>query len=237
MKKFIPLPLVYYLFLSFASPPSHSAKAEQSSSYACILSENVYLYSRENENSGLFILPYTYYVKVLSPGIEYCYVQYQTDSPPFKAIYGYCKSNEITFVDYVPTRPFLYYTIEATYRLDGYSELLSSDPVFSTVTLTYAYYGNYTVGSSAYCYVSLDGKTGYLPKTQEISYDLNPDYAQHTASLPAEQPPSEPQREESSVPVGQVVLLSVMGLLAVGVVYYLLRPRAPVPPPPEEYDV
>lgn len=220
----------YLFFAPKCTPFSINAEENAPAVYACALSHDVYLYASENENGGLFKIPYTYYVKVIASGIEFSYVQYSTDTPPFQAIYGYCKTKELHFVDFVPTRPFLYYTLDVTYRLDDYADFFKQDDVFSSVTLTYAYYGDYTVGSSDYCYVCLDGKKGYLPKTTEIKYDLNTDY-ETPQPIDSDEQPTQP----TDVPVGQIVLAAVVILLAVGIAYSLLRPqKLPAPPRQDE---
>ena len=215
-------------YLSVAVLPVKRAAAESEERYACALSRDVYLYGAEDEESGLFCIPYTYYVKVLSEGAEYCYVQYATDTAPYSAVYGYCRTEQLHFVDFLPERPFLYYPIEVTYTLETGSAFPAGEDVFSEVTLTYAYYGDYAVGSSVYWYVALDGERGYLPRTRELSYELNTDFEQ-----------TEPGKDAggsengSPVPVAQIVLGVVLCLLAVGVAYYLLRPRRALPPPTE----
>ena len=215
--------LCLHICLACAAPrPALTAAAEEES-YACALSYDVYLYEAEDETSGLFCIPYTYYVKLLSAGTEYCYVQYSTDSPPYAAVYGYCRTDELHFVDFVPERPFLYYPLDVTYSLAGGAAFPAGDDVFSTVTLTYAYYGDYTVGSATYWYVAHEGTQGYLPKTADISYDLNTDFE---ASMPEN---NEQNVGSGDMPVAQIVLGVTLGILAVGVTYYLLRPRRPRP--------
>lgn len=231
MKKFIPTVAAVFLSLSalfspFVTPlPAYADDLTQSATtyaYACIRSADVYLYEKES-GGGLFILPYTYYVKILAEGVDYCYVQYQTDTAPYKAVYGYCKTEQLTFVDYTPKTPYLSYVVEATYRLDGADNAFVGDSILSTVTVSYAYYGDYTVGASVYHYVTLNGKTGYLPKQTDISYELNTEYEQR---LP-EAPPSQdvPAATETNIPVASVALFALLCLLAVGFVYYLLRPH------------
>ena len=228
MKKFVLFTTLFFLcvhILLFPLPKQASiaATAEEihpSPVYACALTHDVYLYGSEDESSGLFRIPYTYYVKVIVPGIEYSYVQYSTDTPPYKAIYGYCKSEQLHFVDFEPVRPFLYYPLNVDYTLEGYSDFFPQDEIFSSVTLTYAYYGDYTVGSSTYCYVSLDGKMGYLPKSMDISYELNTDYGLAPPDVPVDELPApSPLRTE------QIVLIVIALVLALAVAYYLLRPR------------
>lgn len=237
MKKFILTVLTFLLGVYTVFSPSVSTLrtfAEGTDVYACIRTPEVYLYEKENSSSGLFILPYTYYVKILAEGVDYCYVQYQTDSAPYKAVYGYCKTDELTFVDFVPQRPYLSYAVDATYVLEGAGNAFVGDSVLSSVTLTYAYYGDYIVGSSVYRYVTLDGKRGYLPKTTEISYELNTEYEQHR---PAPDDTNDtPAATTDPLPVAQIVLFALLALLAVGFVYYLLRPKREEPHTPVADD-
>ena len=236
MKKFaiftILFLLCFYTGTGLFLPKTAILHAEENKeSYGCILSHDVYLYAEENDTSGLFLIPYTYYVKVLNAGIEYCYVQYSTDEAPFQAVYGYCKTEELNFVDFTPNRPFLYYTLDVTYRLEDYPEVFQDGLVFSSVTLTYAYYGDYTVGSTTYCYVALDGKTGYLPKTMDISYELNEDYISGAGNE------NENANGSTAFPAGQMVLAVLLSLLALGVIYCLFRPKtAPTYEPLEEFE-
>lgn len=189
--------------------------------YACILTKDVFFYEREDENSGLFLLPYTYYVKILQKGMPYCYVQYLTDDSPFRAVYGYCKTAQLKFVDYVPARPYLYYTVEATYSLAE----PSPGGNLSSLTLTYAYYGDYVIGSTVYHYVRLDEKTGYLPKTKELNYELNDDCFSSAAS---NNEPSSAE-EPSEMTAGQIALTITLICLLAGGGFFAFRPKKEIP--------
>ncbi len=211
---------VHILWSSCLPPRTACTAAAAEEQYACALSYDVYFYAAADENSGLFCIPYTYYVKILSAGEEYCYVQYSADEAPYTALYGYCRTDKLYFVDFVPERPFLFYPLEVTYSLEGSSSFPTGDNIFSDVTLTYAYYGDYTVGTSTYWYVALESETGYLPKTMELSYELNTDYE---ASMPGNT--GENEVDWPSVSAAQIALGAVLTLLAAGVAYYLFRPR------------
>lgn len=150
-----------------------SAEAE-TNAYACIAQENTYFYSSADENSGLFILPTTYYVKIISKSDDFCFVQYLDDVAEYKAVYGYCKTQDLTQVDFTPARPYLYYTYTATYTVNGTASTDVGD--FSTFTCTCIYYGDYKNGTLTYRYVNINGEFGYIPKTCEIEYPLNTDY-------------------------------------------------------------
>lgn len=150
----------------------------ETDSYACVTEDNTYFYSSADEESGLFILPTTYYVKIISKSDDYCFVQYLEDVADYKAVYGYCKTDSLTDVDFTPARPYLYYTYSATYTVEG--SYASEEGNFSTFTCECIYYGDYKNGTTTYRYVCINGEFGYIPKTCEITYPLNTDY------LPAE---------------------------------------------------
>lgn len=238
MKKFI-LSLAAFLYLllsglSFPAPALFPRAADQAA-YACIRGDSTYLYRNRDQNGGLFVLPRTYYVKVLEEGVDFCYVQYQRDGGGYKALYGYCKTPELTFVDYVPETPFLSYTLSVSYTLDGAASSLVNDSVLSSITVSYAYYGDYTVGSSVYRYVVRDGECGYLPKTGEISYETNEEYDRRLPADSSGTPSEEPSGND--FPVSRVILFSILGILVVCFAYYLLRPKEtqPLSSPADEF--
>lgn len=181
MKKFLfaaLVPLFYFIISSFSFSPL-PARAEESD-YACILSDHAYFYTSESEQSGLFILPKTYYVKVLVASYPYTKVEYLSDGVSTRKIIGYCLTSDLTFVDYTPQMPYLFKTFEVTYTASGDI----SDPFLNKITVTCAYYGDYTVGSKTYAYVLQGDEFGYVPKPESFFYVENTEYAEHTKSEP-----------------------------------------------------
>ena len=145
---FVRLLAVLVLCLQTALPVRTARAASsrpQTGAYACILTDSTFFYSAADEKRGMFLLPRTSYVRLLEYGHEYCRVEYLQDSEKTKRLVGYAKTNELTFVDYQPTRPYLYYLFEIKYRLDD-SEITSSD-FLTEIVLTCAYYGDYKIGS------------------------------------------------------------------------------------------
>ena len=68
--------------------------------YAKIQSENVFMYSSPNENSKLFLLPETYFVKLINEGDEnfyYC---------NYKDIKGYVKKSQVIVMNGTPSHPY-----------------------------------------------------------------------------------------------------------------------------------
>ena len=242
MKKFILsafLPLLYLLYTLIGCPYFLRATASNanivpqtsvSNSYACILTDNVFFYASRNEKRGLFLLPESYFVKVLSVDGEFCRIEYLYDDSYVKKLTGYAKTSELTFVDYVPETPYLYHLFEVQYSIDD--AFSDNDDFLSQITVTCAYYGDYKIGSETYCYVLRGESFGYIPKPDALTYPRNPEYENR---LVVETPPQAEDTfapQEEGMPPAQIAILVVLCLLVPALVALILRP--PKRPP---YDV
>lgn len=188
MKKFISF-LTSLLFLLCLRPasfvgaePSLPVGAE-TAVYACAEKENVLFYEKPSEDSALFALPQSYYVKVLSKGATYSYVQYLETVSSFHSVFGYCKTEELLFVDYVPLNPYLYLTFPVSYSVDSPSEGFTSN--LTSFSYPCVYYGEYTLGGTPLSYVYLNGHFGYLPLSSPVVYEKNTDYLDYLSRLKA----------------------------------------------------
>lgn len=197
IKKIFFLLSLFLLPLSALFSPMRAASAE-SEVYACVTGENTGFYSSKG-SSLLFILPQSYYVRVLAKGEEYSYVKYLDDYGGYKSVYGYCKTDELLFVDYVPLRPYLYHSFEAVYSLVG-SDETSSDTGLSTITYTCRYYGYVNKDSSMLAYVYVNGSFGYIPLSLPVTYERNTDYLSSIAPPEEEVPSGESQADKSELP-------------------------------------
>ncbi len=196
----------------------------QTGDYACILTDSTFFYSAADEKRGMFLLPRTYYVRLLEYGSEYCRVEYLQDTEKTKRLVGYAKTKELTFVDYQPTRPYLYYLFEIKYRLDD-SEITNSD-FLTEIVLTCAYYGDYKIGSETYCYVLRSGEFGYVPKPSRISFDENTEYAEYLASQTPESGSDKTEnaaKKNKSSPA-QIAILVIVCLLVPLLAGLIIKP-------------
>lgn len=215
MKKFRVLP--FLALLVFCLPP-RAAYAEDTDLYARITQPNVYFYEKADENSGLFILPETYFIKITGESQDYYAAEYLSETPGRTPIYGFCRKTDVELVDYIPETPFLVYDTEVTFRT-------SSDDLPDEFIVEYkidaAFYGTFSYGSSTCYYVELDGKFGYVPAAacEPLSYLPN---TEHTESTPAE--PDNDSAKPQSVSALNVVLISALAVTALGAVYFLFRP-------------
>lgn len=237
MKKFILsalLALVYLLYLCprpQATLPTAYAQSDASAptatagGFACVLESDTFFYAQADEKTGLFLLPVSYYVKIIEVSPTFCKVEYLYDDTHVQKLVGYVKSSALTFVDYVPKRPYLYKLFDLRYTLDNGAS--TSSDVLGEITLTCAYYGDYVIGSQTYCYVLRDDVFGYVPKPTHLSIEQNTEYADWLAAqqpTSPEQPPLDSQNETpaSSSPA-QIAFLIAVCLLVPILAAFLLR--------------
>ncbi len=234
MKKFIfsvLLPLVYFLS-SFLLPQGLTARADSSASqYACIVEDTAYFYAVKDTNRGLFLLPQTYYVKILSFGDDFCKIEYSYDSEYTQKLIGYAKTNELTFVDYTPNNPYLTHLFEVSYTIDDSQN--ADEGFLDKITVTCAYYGDYIIGSKRYCYVLRGDSFGYIPKPETLVYEKNGEYAEYLLSKEQGQPATAPaQTQENKNSPAQIAILIVLCLLVPALATLIVKP--PKKPPYEE---
>lgn len=175
--------------------------------YAYVSTSDTYLYADPLGSNGLFLLPETYYVSVLETGKEYCLVSYGTDTEDYPAIVGYAKTEQLTFVDYIPQRPYALCSFTLTYTLEG----APVDGSLSSYKVQATYYGDYFVGSTAYCYVYA-GKFGYVSRPQ-LTLERNTDF-------PSKEPPRE---EETTLSVPKTTVVILFGLFTVVTLVFALK--------------
>lgn len=237
MKKFILalLPFLFFLYsLLPVFPPAFFAQAEtlatpSAGGYACILENDVYFYTSQNDKRGLFLLPKTYFVRVLEVQDDFCKVEYLYDDPYVKKLVGYTRTEQLAFVDYVPKRPYLYRLFDVRYSLD---DALAGDEFLNQITITCAYYGDYIVGSETYCYVLRGDAFGYIPKPENFTYEENPEYAENLEPVTPDPNPNTGGDANSQSNPAQIAILVALCLLVPVLAALILKP--PRRPPYEQ---
>ena len=202
MKKFTLL-ITLFIFFIVGTPPTKKAAADTGIQYACILSDDVYFYTSEKEYSGIFTLPKTYYVKVLSVGERFTRVEYLTDTEYTRTLIGYCLTYQLAFVDYTPVNPYLYATFEVIYLPQNGD---TSDEILERLVFTCGYYGEYAIGTKRYVYAYKNGECAYVPYPENFAYPENTEYEQHFSS-------SSDETAEGTVNPIQLGVLAVLCLL------------------------
>lgn len=235
MKKFILglfLPLLYALTLLSAPILTRQATAQEQASYACICDDTAYFYASKDERRGLFLLPQTYYVKILSYDSDFCKIEYLYDSEYTQKLVGYAKTDALTFVDYTPKTPYLLHIFPLQYTINSTEQ--PTDNLLDTITLTCAYYGDYTIGTQTYCYILRGEDFGYIPKPADFSYEQNNEYAEYLLSQSKQEPTPQDSPTETSNKMSpvQIATLIVLCLLVPALATLITKP--PKKPPYEE---
>lgn len=229
MKRLILL-LIFTMFaLSWVpSVPMRASAAEER--YAYVPDGDVWFYAAETESSRVFLLPKTYYVKLLGEGEMYCRVEYLTDEPPYQKVTGFCRTEDIIPVTYLPSRPYLKKQITLSYSLPSGSNSLGGS--FSSIDKTFVYYGQRYDGAKLYYYVLSDGTFDYISAESEVVFDLNTDYSEYLASVEAAAgdggqtaaPPAE------STDAALIVVICIACVAAIAVAVFLVRGKKAPPP-------
>lgn len=231
MKKYIITAFIIFLYFMSAlfSIPSVQTKAE-GETYACILEENTYFYTARDERQGLFLLPQTYYVKILESAPDYCKIEYLYDNSEVKKLVGYAKTSQLTFVEYIPQTPYLTLFFDVCYRIEENEP--NSDNSLNELKITCAYYGDFYIGSKAYCYVLRGEEFGYVLKPNDLTYAKNNEYELH--QKPVDAPAPEAEETDSGASPAQIAILVALCLLVPVLAGLILKP--PRRPPYEQED-
>lgn len=145
--------------------------------YAVAADSNVWFYSSESESGKLFLIPETYYVRVLNEGERFTAVEYLVNDAPYRKIMGYCETAALTFVDFIPARPFLRKQITVAYSIqtdEAFGDAFTD--VFGNIERTFVYYGLRYENGGRYAYVLYGDTFGYIPLSEEPPFERNDDY-------------------------------------------------------------
>lgn len=173
LKAAICLLLTTFIILSFGTRTAHADElpaepAPQKYAYADLGSE-VYFYSAKNEESSLFIIPQTYCVEILGSDSGWYYVKYAEDDGLYRALYGYCRMQDVIPIDAPLENLYLRMTVTVIYTTDSPNNMI---PPLNNIEIPSAYYGAFTVGTTSCSYVLCGENFGYVPGTV-INYPLN----------------------------------------------------------------
>ena len=230
MKKFILTILTIFFCACTVYLPRTTARADTAPSYACVTVPDAYFYASRDDKRGLFLLPESYYVKVLDFDGDYCRAEYLIDDEYTRKLIGYVRADALAFVDYIPTRPYFYHLFEVSYTLENGNG--GESGFLDKITLTCSYYGDYIVGSQTYCYVFRDGAFGYIPKPQDLITERNLEYDEWLRAKEEPQPPTNSSTAENTASPAQITILISVCLLVPVLAALILR--SPRPPEPEE---
>ncbi len=223
MKRLIALFLLLFSALPCPVPAAAASAAE--SEYAVAADGNVWFYSAEEEESRLFLIPETYYVHVLNVGETYSAAEYLINDPPYRKIVGYCRTQALTFVDFVPARPYLLRQITVSYTLPEGGALGSA---FDSIERDFVYYGTRYEKGQLYFYVLSEGTFGYIPAEEELEFERNDDFLVSAGPAEEEEPPA-----QGGLSPAEIVVICLACAAAVVCAAFVIRGKRPSSDAPE----
>ncbi len=204
--------------LVFPMLPAALPVSAAESGYAVVLTEDTWFYASPGE--PLFLLPYTYCVRVVEEGEEYCAVEYGENGENSCVIAGYCRREKLHFLDFVPENAFLKKQVTVTYEAPLPPSPFGED-LFRKAEATFGYYGARYAEGECYLYVygkdPVSGQAGFAYLKGEIpAFGLNEQY------LPASAPAAGGSVQSSGGLTPAHIVVIVIGCLAVVVLAVLL---------------
>ncbi len=134
------------------------------SSYARATSREAYFCTSADLATGIFAVPYTYCVEILSEDGDWYRVKYAEDYGIYRAVYGYVQKSDFEVLSEAPQTVYLYKSVSVTFSQDAPAGNL---PVIDDITVTAAFYGSYYSGAAGYSYVLCDDSFGYIVGANE----------------------------------------------------------------------
>ena len=235
MKRFILLLVPLLMGIALAPAPPAAKAGADTLRYAVAADSNVWFYSSESEEAKVFLLPETYYVRVLNEGERFSAVEYLVNDAPYRKIMGYCETAALTFVDFIPARPFLRKQITVSYSIAADDAFADAFPdVFGSIERTFVYYGLRYENGDRYAYVLYDGTFGYIPIEEEPVFERNDDYL----SVPSGSVEGAKPSAKGGLSAIEIVAICIACVAAVAVAALVVRGKrksAPADPDRTEF--
>ena len=213
----------------------------ESSGWARIVKDNVFLYADPDSSKQMFMLEKSYYVRVIDEGEKLLRVVVMEGETNFPQITGYVKRTDVELCTAVPIAPY-YPTVRLAVTTDSVALKLSpstsaSIVITATNTQKLSYYGRIENGKSWY-YVCFGDQLGDVPRYRfgyvEVGSVSAPNVELHPTPLPSAKPetptvntPSEgydPEPSNKPSPTSEILLIVFVVLLAVGLTLALFLP-------------
>ena len=218
--------------------PNYSARAEEGGVYLRITSDDAPFYSGKTAESPLFYLPYTYYVRVISRGELFTYVEYGSGGA---AIDGYVPTEKLFFDGLTVENPYPSVKIStATVSVLYKDWALNSSLQYVFEGRELFFYGKYfsPQGKPLY-YVGYNDRLGYVKEEDLVPFDIPPHPNELTflTPEPTEEPsPAQPADTDGteSVSVLRIAIFAFLGLAGVISLIFAVN-KKPKPSPAASY--
>lgn len=217
MKKFI---LLFLCLFTFFTPPINKVSAD-SGEYARVITEDTPFYVNLIDDTPLFYLPYTYYVKIISYADGFYHVSCY-DSVGLTALDGYVPKDYLFFEEVDVPSPYVDLKLTTNDTAVLYSDCNLSSPLlylFPGRQLTY--YGRLNLDGETLLFVGYNDKLGYV-KEQNVLPFLIPNHPNPLTFLPEEKPNQSSNEkhitsDEKALKIAIFACLILAGIIALSV--------------------
>lgn len=220
--------LILYLLVLM---PKVKVLASQNT-YARILTKNAIVYQDVNLIEPLFVVPYTYYVKIEEELGSITKVSYGDENLNYPKIIGYIESESLTIVDYIPTNPYYVIKVSTDTQEILFNDIEQKNPYFNVPKNEVMYYlGEIEFQDNVLCYVYYSKKLGYLDKTclNPFTITENQDKLPNLNTEPDVEIEENPKDQNSEVLfLGdnlQLIIIVGISIISISVVYFLFKPE------------
>ena len=232
MKKFI-LALATFIFaFNFIKFPTSSINAT-TSTYMRVLSNDVYIYSDASLLNKLFIIPYSYYVKIESINGNVARVTYGDEGQKYPLIMGYMNIEDLTITNLTPLNPYAPMKVSTKLSDVLFNDSLLANAYFNVPENTFMiYYGNFLMeNGSKIAYVYCNNKLGYFDESalNPFTIPLNQDPIPSTTTPPLGENEENNETEtpsQTKLPAETLQIIIIIGLsiISISIVYALFKP-------------
>ncbi len=192
--------LIFLLIIPFLIHPTPTpVSAEKESGYLRVIDESTAFYKNVTDTTPLFILPYTYYVKVIGESGDFYHVEYGGENST--AIDGYVKKEALFFdglsADY--RFPNLKITTATTAVLYEDGSLSTSLQYLFSGRELFFYGKSAAPDGSALYFVSYFNRLGFIKESEVVPFTL-PTHPNPFTFIPEPEPETPPVVDETPEP-------------------------------------
>lgn len=143
------------------------------SEYARIINHSTPFYKTEGDETPLFYLPYTYYVKVLNKGQEFTHVQIHGENG-VTGLDGYVPTNLLFYDDLEVSTPYLSLSITTCGTAILYQDQdLGTQSQYIFAQRKMWYYGYLETAKGMLYFVSYNGALGYVEEKNILPFSID----------------------------------------------------------------
>ncbi len=223
----IAIALSLYILLSSTQIIKVNASNE---SYARILCNDAIVYQDANLSEPIFVLPYSYYVKIESQNQNSIRISFGNSDGIYPQIVGYVSLDKLTIVDYIPISPYPQIKVSTDVSDVLFNDFEQKNPYFNVaMNEVMFYYGEIKNQDKTLCYVYYLKKLGYIDKSSlnPFSVPLHPDEIKIQEEGGANDGEGENLSQTPSNAIGenlQIVIIVGISIISISVVYFLFKP-------------